>query len=54
MDTVNPLLEAENRLCSIETWLSYIIRYLFISCPRTLIIKKLTAFFFGNKSIPTL
>ena len=48
METANPLIEAEHRLDSIETWPSYIIRYLFINCPRPLIIKKLTAFFYGN------
>jgi len=48
METVNPLLEAEHRLGTIETWLPFIIRYLFLNCPRPLIIKKLTAFFYGN------
>jgi len=48
METVNPLHEAEHRLVSIETWPSYIIRYLFLNCPRPLIINKLTAFLYGN------
>jgi len=48
METVNPLLVVEHRLGTIETWPSYIISYLFLNCPRPLIIKKMTAFFYGN------
>jgi hypothetical protein len=48
MEIVNPLLLVEHRLGTIETWLSYIIRYLFLNCPRPQIIKKINAFFYGN------
>ena len=48
METVNPLLVVEHRLGAIEIWPSYIIRYLFLNCPRSLIIEKMTAFFYGN------
>ena len=48
METLNPLLEAEHRLGTIETWASFIIRYIFLNCTGPLIIKKFTAFFYGN------
>ena len=48
METVNPLLVVEHRLGTIETWPSYVIRYLFLNCTRPLKIKKMTAFFYGN------
>ena len=38
----------EHRLDTIETWPSCIIRFLFLNCPTRKIIKKLTAFFYGN------
>jgi len=48
METVNHLLVVEHRLSTIETGPSYIIRFLFLNCPRPQIIKKITAFFYGN------
>ena len=48
METLNPLLVVEHRLGTIETWPSFIIRFLFLNCPRPQIIKKITAFFYGN------
>ena len=48
METVNPLLVVEHRFGTIETWPSCIIRYLVLNFPRPLIIKKITAFFYGN------
>ena len=48
METVNPLHVAEHRVGTIATWPSYIIHYLFLNCPRPFIIKKVTAFFYGN------
>ena len=48
METLNPLLVVEHRLDTIETWPSYIIRFLFLNCPTRKIITTLTAFFYGN------
>ena len=48
METVNPLLVVEHRLGTIEIWHSFIIPYLILNCRRPLIIKKMTAFFYGN------
>jgi len=54
METLNPLLVVEHRRGTIETWPSYIIRFLFLNCPRPQIIKKITAFFYGNGITPFL
>jgi len=43
---MNPLQVMEQRDDTIEAWPSYIIRYLFLNCPRPLIIKKITALFY--------
>jgi len=48
METLNPLLVVEHRLDTIETWLSYIIRFPFLNCPTPKIIKKIIAFFYRN------
>ena len=48
METLNPLLVVEHSLDSIEIWPSYIIRFLFLNCPKRKIITTLTAFFYGN------
>ena len=48
METMNPLLIVEHRLGTTETWPLYIIRFLFLNCPKPQIIKKITAFFYGN------
>jgi len=45
---MNPLQVMEQRDDTIEAWPSYIIRYLFLNCPRPLIIKKITALFYWN------
>ena len=38
----------ENHLGSIDTWPSYIIRYLFVDTTTPHVVKELSAFFFGN------
>jgi len=48
METLNPLLVVKHRLDSIEKWPSYIIRFLFLNCPKRRIITTLTAFPYGN------
>ena len=42
------LLQVEQHLGQIDTWPTYIIRYLFIDVPKPSIVRKLTAFFYGN------
>jgi len=48
MESMNPLLVVEHRLDTIETCPTYVIRFLFLNCPRPQIIKKITAFFNEN------
>jgi len=45
---MNPLQRVEQHLGPIDTWPSYVIRYLFTGVPSTTAVKKLTAFFYGN------
>ena len=40
--------QLEQHLGQIDTWPTYIIRYLLIDVPKTSIVRKLTAFFYGN------
>jgi hypothetical protein len=42
------LQQAEQHLGQIDTWPTYIIRYLFINVPKPCIVRKFTAFFYGN------
>jgi hypothetical protein len=42
------LQQVEQHLGQIDTWPAYIIRYLFIDVPKPGIVRKLTAFFYGN------
>ena len=47
---MNTLLVVENRLDTIETWPSYIIRFLFLNCPRPQLLRKLLPYFMGMGS----
>jgi len=40
--------QVEQRLAQIDTWPTYIIRYLFFDVPKPRIVRKLTASFYGN------
>jgi hypothetical protein len=42
------LVERVERLGPIDTWPTYIIRFLFVDIPTPTIVRKLTAFFIGN------
>jgi len=42
------LQQVEQHLGQIDTWPTYNIRYLFIDVPKPRIVRKLTAFFYGN------
>jgi hypothetical protein len=48
MATRNPLLVVEQRLGDVDTWPSHSIGYIFLEFPTDRIIKRLTAFFYGN------
>jgi hypothetical protein len=45
---MSPLDRVEQRLGPINTWPTYIIRFLFVDNPTPIIMKKLTAFMVGN------
>ena len=45
------VLQVEQHLGQIDTWPTYVIRYVFIDVPKPSIVRKLTAFFYG-KDIP--
>jgi hypothetical protein len=43
---MNPVLRAlEHRLGPVDTWPSYILRFIFLDLPSPTVVKKLTAFF---------
>jgi len=42
------LQQVEQHLGQIDTWPTYIISYLFIDVPKPRIVRKFTAFFYGN------
>jgi len=45
---MNLLQQVDQHLVQIDTWLIYIIRYIFIDIPKPSIVRKLIAFFYGN------